>query len=159
MSDSSYTDAAVTPADVFITRAFDAPVATVWKFWTEPEFVSQWFGPTGFHTAIDSIQIDLREGGRWSLAMTDDSTGATFPIDGLITALVPGEYLEVRSDALAADGPMEDIVMRVTFHDHGDRTRITLHQGPFTDEQRSQTSVGWEMSFVKMDDIFAGDRA
>lgn len=159
MPDRPYTDAPVTPADVFITRAFDAPVATVWKFWTEPAFVAQWFGPTGFHTPVESVAIDLEVGGRWSLAMTDDATGATFPIDGRITALVPNEYLEVRSDALAADGPMEDIVMRVTFHDHGDRTRITLHQGPFTDEQRSQTATGWEMSFVTLDGILAGGAA
>ncbi|MCU1423103.1 MAG: hypothetical protein JWN36_2754 [Microbacteriaceae bacterium] len=159
MSDSTYAGPAVTPNDVFITRAFDAPVARVWKFWTEPEFIAQWFGPTGIHVDVASVKIELEVGGSWSLVMTDDATGAQFPIDGRITALRPGEYLEVQSDALAQDGPMEDIMMRITFHDHGDRTRVTLHQGPFTEEQRSQTATGWEMSFVKLDGIFAGGAA
>ena len=45
--------------------------------------------------------------------------------------------------------------MHVQFHDHGEKTRVTLHQGPFTEEQRTQTAVGWEMSWVKLDGIFA----
>ncbi len=159
MTTTPASEPAVSPADVYITRAFDAPVATVWKFWTQPDHVAQWFGPTGFHTAVESITIDLRVGGRWKLVMTDDATGDGYPMDGVITALRQNEYLEVRTDALSADGPIDDIVLRVTFHDHGDRTRITLHQGPFTDEQRSQTATGWEMSFVTLDGVIAGGAA
>ncbi|TGP82916.1 SRPBCC domain-containing protein, partial [bacterium M00.F.Ca.ET.222.01.1.1] len=37
----------VTHKDVYITRSFNAPVAVVWRFWTEPELLAQWFGPHG----------------------------------------------------------------------------------------------------------------
>jgi uncharacterized protein YndB with AHSA1/START domain len=145
----------VTDRDVYITRAFAAPVATVWKFWTQPELISQWFGPDGFDLPLDLVVIEPRVGGRWSLTMREVSSGALFPINGTITELVENEYLEVSADASTDTGDLKDIGLRITFHDHGDTTRITLHQGEFTDEQKEQTSVGWEMSWVKMDALVA----
>lgn len=146
----------VTDRDVYITRAFAAPREIVWKFWTEPENLSQWFGPTGYSSPVDAISTDVRAGGHWNLSMVDDATGDRFPIRGRITAVTEFEYLEIVMDAETGDSRLEDVILRVTFHDHGDRTRVTVHQGPFTDEQREQTAGGWEMSFIKMDAIFAG---
>ncbi len=141
----------VTDRDVFITRAFDAPVATVWKFWTTPELLSQWFGPDGFDTPIDTVAIDLEVGGRWNLSMRDMATGSLYPIDGTITTLTPGEYLEVRLGARTMDDVLENVVLRITFHDHGEKTRVTLQQGPLTEKQKRETAGGWELSFVKLD--------
>ena len=31
--------------EIKIIRIFDAPVATVWEAWTDPEQVGQWWGP------------------------------------------------------------------------------------------------------------------
>ena len=33
--------------ELVITRTFDAPVALVWRAWSEPEHFSKWFGPKG----------------------------------------------------------------------------------------------------------------
>jgi uncharacterized protein YndB with AHSA1/START domain len=85
--------------------------------------------------------------------MVDDG-GRAYPIRGRISALTEGEYLEIMLDADTGNGELEDIVLRVTFHDHGERTRVTLHQGPFTDEQRAATTEGWELSFIKLDRAF-----
>jgi len=145
----------VTDRDVYITRAFAAPVATVWKFWTQPELISQWFGPDGFDLPLDLVVIELELGGRWSLTMREISSGQLFPINGVITDFVVNEYLEVSADASTDSGELKDLGLRITFHNHGDKTRVTLHQGEFTDEQKEQTSVGWEMSFVKLDGIVA----
>ncbi|MCU1514279.1 MAG: hypothetical protein JWO10_1369 [Microbacteriaceae bacterium] len=147
----------VTEHDVYITRAFAAPRDVVWKFWTQPALIAQWFGPDGFSTPVETIDIDLRVGGRWHLVMVEDATQATYPIDGTITKLIDEEYIEIAADAESDSGPINDIGLRMTFHDHGETTRVTLHQGPFTEEQRRQTAVGWEMSFVTMDALFTGE--
>jgi uncharacterized protein YndB with AHSA1/START domain len=34
--------------DLVITRIFDAPRSLVWKAWTDPKQVAQWWGPQGF---------------------------------------------------------------------------------------------------------------
>ncbi|HLJ26250.1 MAG TPA: SRPBCC domain-containing protein, partial [Candidatus Angelobacter sp.] len=31
-----------------VTRVFDAPRELVWKAWTDPKYVMQWWGPKGF---------------------------------------------------------------------------------------------------------------
>jgi len=144
-----------TDRDVYITRSFAAPRALVWKFWTEPERLAEWFGPTGVHTPIANIDVDLREGGTWNLGMTDDATGDVYPLSARILRLIEGEYLEMHI-ATAADGRVEDVILRVQFHDHGETTRMTLHQGPFDPATRDQTLEGWNQSFDNLDTIFEG---
>jgi uncharacterized protein YndB with AHSA1/START domain len=54
---------APTAQEIRITRVFDAPRELVWKAWTEPEHLAQWWGPRGRTTPVDSITLDLRPGG------------------------------------------------------------------------------------------------
>jgi uncharacterized protein YndB with AHSA1/START domain len=145
-----------TERDVYISRSFAAPRATVWKFWTEPARLAEWFGPTGIHTPLERIHVDLREGGAWNLGMTNDTTGEVYPLSATITKAVEPEYLEMVVSAQSSAGNLEEIVLRVQFHDHGDKTRMTLHQGPFTPEIRDLTADGWNQSFVRLTTIFEG---
>ena len=50
-----------------ITKVFDAPRASVWKAWTDPKYVMQWWGPKGFTTP--HCEIDFRVGGRFLCCM------------------------------------------------------------------------------------------
>ncbi|MDJ0356648.1 SRPBCC domain-containing protein [Paenarthrobacter sp. PH39-S1] len=143
----------VTERDVFVSRAFAAPRDIVWRFWTKPELLASWFGPEGVTVPIESVTVDLVEDGRWELSMVDDSTGAANPIRGRIVSFQEPEYLEIRMKAKTAAGEVDDIILRLEFHDHGERTRMTLHQGPFTDEIRDMTLAGWVLSFAKLDTI------
>jgi uncharacterized protein YndB with AHSA1/START domain len=38
--------------EIATTRLFDAPREVVWKMWTEPEHLVQWWGPNGFTTTV-----------------------------------------------------------------------------------------------------------
>lgn len=149
------TDPVVAETDVYITRTFAAPRPIVWKFWTDPARIIEWFGPTDFTIPPETVTIELEVGGAWNLAM-QDAEGNRFPIRGRIVEFVEEELLVVELDSDSDFGPMTNIQLRVQFHDHGDRTRITLHQGPFTAELRDITAEGWELSFVKMDTIIEG---
>ena len=48
-----------------VTRIFDAPRELVWKAWTDPKYVMQWWGPKGFTVPV--CQMDFRVGGKLSL--------------------------------------------------------------------------------------------
>lgn len=48
-------------------RLIDAPVETVWRYWTQPELVQKWWGPEDFTSP--SCRIDLRVGGLYIFAM------------------------------------------------------------------------------------------
>ncbi len=57
------------PADrvLVITRIFDAPRSLVFKAWTEPEHMVNWFGPRGFTSKV--LKNDLRPGGAYRMHM------------------------------------------------------------------------------------------
>jgi uncharacterized protein YndB with AHSA1/START domain len=45
-----------------VTRVFDAPRESVWKAWTDPKYVMQWWGPKGFTAPV--CRMDFRVGGK-----------------------------------------------------------------------------------------------
>ena len=151
--------AGIADTDVYITRAFDAPRALVWRFWTEPALIATWFGPDEVHVPVDKVSVDMRPGGHWNITMVDNATGAEYPVRAKIVEVVEPEYFIGETEAETAQGPLERVRLHVQFHDHGEKTRVTLHQGPFTAEFRDMTVAGWEASFVKMDKSFAGESA
>lgn len=138
-----------------VTRAFNAPRDLVWRFFTEPELISQWFGPHQVHSPVDKIEIDMRVGGVWNIVMVDNDSGEHYPVISELTEVVKPEYFVGFEKGEPSMGAAERLSLRVDFHDHGDKTRVTLHQGPFTPEFRDMTDAGWEESFVKMDALLA----
>jgi uncharacterized protein YndB with AHSA1/START domain len=50
-----------------VTRVFDAPREVVWKAWTDPKYVMQWWGPKGF--SCPACEMDFRVGGKSLLCM------------------------------------------------------------------------------------------
>jgi uncharacterized protein YndB with AHSA1/START domain len=48
-------------SEIVVTRVFDAPRSRVFKAWTDPERMKQWWGPNGF--TMPYCKIDLRPGG------------------------------------------------------------------------------------------------
>jgi uncharacterized protein YndB with AHSA1/START domain len=47
-----------------ITRVFQAPLDLVWRVWTQPNHLMQWFGPTGVTMPV--CELDLRPGGSFT---------------------------------------------------------------------------------------------
>lgn len=52
-----------------ITREFDAPRELVFKAFTDPELVSQWWGPRRLSTLVD--KLDAKSGGQWRFINRD----------------------------------------------------------------------------------------
>ncbi len=50
-----------------VTRVFDAPRELVWKAWTDPKYVMQWWGPKGFTSPV--CKMDFRVGGKFLFCM------------------------------------------------------------------------------------------
>jgi uncharacterized protein YndB with AHSA1/START domain len=50
-----------------VTRVFDAPREKVWRAWSEPVHLMQWWGPNGFTNTFH--QFDFRSGGAWRFVM------------------------------------------------------------------------------------------
>lgn len=50
-----------------MSRLLNAPIELVWKVWTEPEHIAQWWGPNGFTNTI--YTMDIKPGGEWKFLM------------------------------------------------------------------------------------------
>jgi uncharacterized protein YndB with AHSA1/START domain len=130
------TDSTSVPASnqqVLITRIFEAPREAVFAAWTDPDQVAAWYGPEHFETPRERIHIDLRVGGRYELTMVQPGSGAEFPIGYEIIELVEHE----------------PTLTRVELHDHGDKTRMTLSDGPYPGGG-GHAEAGWNSAFEKL---------
>jgi uncharacterized protein YndB with AHSA1/START domain len=106
------------------TRVFDAPRSLVFKVWTDPKHVAQWWGPHGFTNPV--CELDVRPGGAIRIHMRGpDST--VYPMTGVYREIVEDERLVFTSAALDAEGkPLFEVLSTVTFAEHGGKTTLTL---------------------------------
>ena len=119
--------------EIVITRTFHAPRKLVWDAWTDPRHIAAWWGPEGFQTRVEGV--DLRPGGRWSYVMIGPD-GAEYPVCGVFREIVPLERIvttdEFGEDFVAPEGVdlPQGIVMTCLFEDAGpgipppDRERV-----------------------------------
>jgi uncharacterized protein YndB with AHSA1/START domain len=146
---SDPTPVAAADQQVLITRIFEAPRERVFQAWIDPDQVAAWFGPEGMDTPRDRINIDPRVGGRYELAMVHGG-GAEHAVGYEIVELVEPELIVLRSDPMPEVGMPEPTVVRVEFHDHGPKTRMTLSDAPYPREARGHAEAGWSAAFDKL---------
>ena len=109
------------PRSIVAVREFDAPHDLVFSVWTDPEHLSQWWGPYGFTTTTHSF--DMRPGGVWRFVMHGPD-GRDYQNRITFEEIVPPERIVYRH---GGGDDVEPVQFRqtVTFEDLGGRTRIT----------------------------------
>ena len=90
------------PADreIVITRVVSAPRELVWEAMTRPEHVTRWWGPRGFTTQTEVM--DVRPGGAWKHTMIGPD-GARYPNKSVFREVVAPERI-VYSHGGAREG-------------------------------------------------------
>ena len=69
------------PDHMIVTRVLEATPEQIWSAFTDPDQLCQFFGPEGTHCPRESITIDLRVGGEFSLTMKGDDSGDEWPME------------------------------------------------------------------------------
>ena len=82
--------------DLVLERVIDVPLELVWKAWTRPEHVKQWFAPAPW--TVSECEIDLRPGGAFRTVMRSPE-GESYPSVGCYLEIVENRKL-VFTDAL-----------------------------------------------------------
>jgi uncharacterized protein YndB with AHSA1/START domain len=108
-------------AELVMERIFDAPRELVWKVLTDPERVTHWWGPRGYTTTVE--EMDVRPGGRWRW-INHTTGGADAPFKGEYLEVVPPERY-VRTEIFDVPG-FDDraAIETLVLEDLGDRTRL-----------------------------------
>ncbi len=127
-----------------ITRVFDAPRETVWRYFTEPELFAAWFGTPPYTTPVETVAMDVRPGGEFRSTMVHEDDGTTMLFAGHYREVVPDERLVQRLENM--DGPDDPNVevFSTTLSDAGDgRTKVVYHQtGHMPPEQYAMVEQG-----------------
>ena len=116
--------ATVSDRELVITRVIDAPRERVFKAWTDPELLKQWFAPLPYTTPI--AELDVRAGGA-NLIVMRDPQGNDLPNQGVYLEVVENERLVFTNAYTKAWEPSEKPFMTVilTFEDEGGKTKYT----------------------------------
>ncbi len=130
-----------------LTRLIDASPERVFRAWTEPELLKQWFAPLPYTTPI--AELDLRPGGS-NLIIMRDPDGKDMPMRGVYLEVVKNERLVFTDAYTEAWRPSEKPFMTVvlTFGNEGGKTRYTakvLHWSIADREKHEQMGFhqGW----------------
>jgi uncharacterized protein YndB with AHSA1/START domain len=123
--------------ELVLTRIIEAPADKLYRCWTDPELLKQWFAPKPFTTPV--AELDVRPGGA-SLIIMRGPDGVDMPNAGIYLEVVPNRKLVFTDAYTGAWTPSAKPFMTVvlTFDDLGDgRTRYTARALHWTDEDRA----------------------
>ena len=121
--------------ELVLTRLIDAPREKVFRCWTDPALLKQWFAPLPW--TIASVEMDLRPGGT-SLIVMKSPEGQEFPNPGIVLEVVKNEKIVFTDAYTKAWEPSAKPFMTaiVTFADEGGKTRYTARALHWTAEDR-----------------------
>ncbi len=101
--------------EIRATRHFDAPREVVFRMWTDPQHIAQWWGPRGFTNTIHEMEV--RPGGVWRFVMHGPD-GTDYQNKIVYQEVVAPERLVYDH----VTGPVFHVT--VDFIDEGEKTRM-----------------------------------
>jgi len=151
-----------------ITRVFDAPRELVWKAWTDPKYVVQWWGPKDFTAPV--CKMDFRVGGKALVCMKSPDgqecwNGIEYieivPYEKIVSLMyfADAEGNKVDPAQVGYEHEVVDGAYDVTlFEDLGDgKTKLTfIGNEPMKDAAESGQLEGWKEILDKVADVVAG---
>ena len=145
-------------ATVTLTRVYDAPRDLVWRAWTDPKHMAQWFGPRGFTSSVP--ELDVRIGGNLRIIMHGPD-GNDYPMKGVFREVVPPERLVFSNIAVDNDGNhLLEGETTAILEAQGVKTKLTLRtyaKGlvPMAPQMLAGMEAGWSQSLDKLEELVA----
>jgi uncharacterized protein YndB with AHSA1/START domain len=144
---------------VKIVRIFDAPRALVWKAWTDPKQLAQWWGPKSFTNPV--CELDLRIGGAIRIDMRGPN-GTVYPMAGTFREIIPPERLVFMAEARDHDGNvLLESLTTVSFEEQAGKTKLTVHAhavglAPIAPQMLAGMDAGWTQSIERLQALVSG---
>lgn len=156
-----------------ITRLLPVSRERVWKAWTDPQILTQWWGPHGFINSV--CELDPQTGGGYTLTMRS-LEGTDYPITGTYQEVIEPEKIVATMDCTGHPVKWHDLIkpdraadetnpagimqMSVLLADHGGRTLLTVRirfQTSILCERFMQVGIrdGWSESLDSLAALLA----
>ena len=158
--------------DFVISRVFDAPRELVWKCFTEPERMKEWWGPKGFKSVAS--KMDLRPGGRYHYCLQSPTGAAMWGKLAFREIAPPERMVLINSFSDEAGGttrhplhqawPLEMLSIFTFEEQPGGKTKVTIRWSPHNATEEEQKTfdashdsmrMGWTGSLDQLDAYLA----
>jgi uncharacterized protein YndB with AHSA1/START domain len=103
--------------DILMSREFNAPRELVFRAFTDPALIPNWWGPKSTTTVVDKMEV--KKGGVWRYIQRDDH-GNEFCFNGVYHDIVTPEWLVYTFEFEALPGHV--LLETVTFEEHNGKT-------------------------------------
>lgn len=126
-----------TTRELVLQRVIDTPPARVFRAWTDPDWLTQWFTPQPWTTP--RAELDVRPGGS-SLIVMRNPEGEEFPNRGVYLEVVPDKKLVFTDAFTSAWVPSEKPFMTgiLTFEEQNGKTLYTARVRHWSEADREQ---------------------
>ena len=142
--------------EIVLSRTFAAPRELVFRAWTEPAHLAQWWGPRGFSNPV--CECDARPGGKIHVVMRAPN-GTDYPMGGEYREIVAPEKLVFTTGALDGAGKMMfEFLHTLTFTVQEGKTLLTLRSrlirtSPGSDQYTNGFRAGLTQSWDRLADL------
>jgi uncharacterized protein YndB with AHSA1/START domain len=155
---SNATTITANPGEQFvdIERVIDAPIADVYRAYTDPELFAQWVGPRGY--TMDLTKFEVRNGGSWAYVHRTPDRG-DHGFHGIFHSVQPLERIVQTFEYEGVPGHVS--LETLTFEDLGASMRVRVHTVFQSLEDRdgmvaSGMAMGVTQGFEQLDELLAG---
>lgn len=142
-----------------LTRIFNAPCDVVFKAWTDPKQLAQWWGPKSFTNPV--CEIDVRPGGKMLIHMQAPD-GTVYPMTGKYLEIVEPHRLVFNCEAVDLEGSIQiEELAVISFEAIGNKTRLTVFAdaigvAPIAPSMLSGMEMGWAQSLDRLGENVEG---
>jgi uncharacterized protein YndB with AHSA1/START domain len=155
--------------EVEFERIYDASPETVWKVWTTPGILKQWWGPN--NVTIPECEVDLRIGGKIYIVMVAGEAmgpykGTKWPMSGKFTVVEPNSKLSYNAKAWT-EGQKEETTIdqttEISFAEEKGKTKVkiraVIHKaGPGAQMAVQGMKMGFTQQLDKLKEFLAGKK-
>lgn len=153
--------------DLNFERTYAAPIETVWRAWTKPDELREWWGPD--NTTVPECEIDLRVGGEIRVVMEADEgmgkyQGTRWPMVGTFTLIEENSRLVYEARSWTEGEEDTTTILHtnyLTLTENGDETivelRISITEiGPKAKMAAFGMKWGYKQQLDKLNDYVTG---
>lgn len=115
------------PSSVAVYRSFRDPVLGVWPYWSRPDLLERWLGPT---------HIELIPGGDFNATLWNGDR-----LQGMVVEVAPPNRLDLT---WRSEGPDIESAVRIQLEHQGPGSRVSvLQEDPGSDLERAHVAAWW----------------
>ena len=139
------------PEKLVVTRVFDATPQQIWDAFTDPEKLHKFFGPRGTIIPPESLTMDVRVGGEFSLKMHNQENGEIYPMTAEYVILDEPDKIQFKTlTGIEGTVEIEDLGM-------AGKTLLTWTTiAPFDESFYAGSVIGTHSAIDNLQELLAG---